>query len=285
MNIPSNFDVRRYSKVRPTANAWSSNLQIRWGMINALNEGDNEGVIKSLTNFYTQPFSYEPPISNEGSAFDYPSWAVVARPLIVEDAYQFKHALLGIINDEFYSTSSEIPEIGYESIGRLAPHLDGVQNHYKLNLNAPDDIIIESVMKAVAHARKELGIKPVLKRFSGDKYQTWQKQLLLPYLDLKIWLRATNKTMINRNIARALWKSSDDKGKLDRTISSAKMLFGKKLNERTYYLEALTVQGVQEDSENIAVHECETKGMGAKKIARRLGLDESTVKMHLKYRS
>lgn len=274
---PPLFNMYRYSQINPTANAWASNLNNRWEMIKLINDGESEGVIHHLTEFYKQHPSREPVITEEEKAsyvdYDYSCWSRAASPLIVADADYFACAVMNIKQECLKTTP----------IAKVVPNLSNLHNYLNVDLKAPDDIIMESVKRYIAHARTELKMESVKKRISTSKLISWNRILLLPYLDLMIWLRASGLTLEKSDIAKLLYRHGEGYKRGDTTIRFAKDLFGENLKYRTDFLETLTVQGIYEADENRAVNELLNKGMSARRVAEKLKLTVKAVESHKKY--
>jgi len=257
-------------------------------LINALNEGGNRKVIESLTTFYTERPDIEPPFTDaENSIYEdhkLPAWSGIASPLIVGDAYYFYSSLRDVFADGSYGGSPITPAIGYEPIAKVASSdLPNLNNYVNIDLRAPDEIIIRSVQQYVAYAREELNMASVKKRISPTKFESWERTLLLPYLDLRIWLRASGLNLKKPEIAQILCRHGKNFKRGDDAIREAKLLFGDDLDCRTDFLETLTAQGIYELEENRAVHQFLKIGMPARKIADRLSITMKAVALHKRY--
>jgi len=271
--MPKNFNLERYSQITPNANAWASNLNDRWEIIDYLNKRKITDVIYGLNNFYEQSADEEPPITDEEQAcydkYDFPDWSRAASPLTVGDAEYFSNAISTIKHDC----------LRIEPISNLMHDLPYLHNYMNIDLTAPDDIIIKAVMANVDKARQELGIKKLVKRYTGKEFFSWQTHKLLPYLDLLIWSKAVGIRLTKDDAIEVLFDGEDNR-KLDKTMDLVKLFFGKDINERTDALEALTAQGIQELSESNWVNELNADGMVEKSIAKKAKLSLSTVRMH-----
>lgn len=268
----------RYSHITPTANAWASNLNNRWNMIALINDDKSNEVLEKLTTFFTQTPSYEPPVNSEDKTFDtdydFPPWSRAASPLIKADADYFTHAVMSI--------RQECTDI--TPIAKVLPDLTELHNYVNIDLRAPDDILINAIKRYIGHARNEINIEGFTKQISATNFSSWQRVLLLPYLDLKIWLRASGLTLIKREVSQILYRHGHGYKRGDSTIKLAKRLFGEDLRCRTDFLETLTAQGIHEVDENRAVHELLNRGMSARRIADKLKITTNAVDMHKKYK-
>ena len=253
---PPRFDMYRYSHITPTANEWAGNLNNRWDMIALIKKGESSRVIEHLINFYKEKPGIEPSISDEEKAsyvdYDFSCWSRAASPLIVADSLYISNAISSIREDCL--ETSPLTKAVHDKY-----NLSHLYDYVSLDLKAPDEIIIKSIKQYIAYARSELKIEGMEKRISVARINGWKRCLLLPYLDLKIWLEASGLTL----------KKTDE-------------LFGEDLDRRTDYLETLTAQGIYELEEKRAVHELLRKGMSARKIADRLKITVKSVNMHKK---
>jgi hypothetical protein len=75
----------------------------------------------------------------------------------------------------------------------------------KIDLNFPDDVLIEHFKKWLSAIRSEHP-QPKTKYFKQSDFNSWVLYGVLPYLDLKIWEREKNVRIPNRVIADAIYQ-------------------------------------------------------------------------------
>ncbi|MFJ1214517.1 DUF6387 family protein [Burkholderia pyrrocinia] len=85
-----------------------------------------------------------------------------------------------------------------------------------VDLEAPDDELVEHFLAWVASARANRGIEPLARSFTKADLQLWSEMRVLTYIDLTLWAKARNLRISATVMGRALFPSEFDVGLEDR---------------------------------------------------------------------
>lgn len=115
----------------------------------------------------------------------------------------------------------------------ISTYLDR-RNHLavaRVNLDLPDNVLMESFSIWLAEIRKERG-EPTEKRYHRPNFQRWAKYGLLPYLDLKAWSEETGVHIPDRVMAAAVLPRLDfGESNLRKTVMPSAQSLMKNLSE------------------------------------------------------
>ncbi len=81
--------------------------------------------------------------------------------------------------------------------------------YFNINLNAPDELILQEFKDQLAQARKKHQIKSRKRFFTQKDIEHWCDYGVLPFCDLISWARYAQITIPHRVIADALFKHGD----------------------------------------------------------------------------
>lgn len=108
---------------------------------------------------------------------------------------------------------------------------------FKINLNAPDDLILAQCKVVLSKARKDQAATPAKRCFTAKNFNKWHEFGVLPYCDLTIWANHENITIPQRVIADAIFIDGEKGEESIRrvTVPLVSQLMG---NEALYQLHA-----------------------------------------------
>ncbi|MEE9451636.1 MAG: DUF6387 family protein [Gammaproteobacteria bacterium] len=76
---------------------------------------------------------------------------------------------------------------------------------FKINLDAPDDLIVEQCKAVLEKAREDQEVTPPKRCFTAKDFSKWYEFGVLPYCDLTIWANHANLTIPQRVMADAIF--------------------------------------------------------------------------------
>ncbi|MEE9451517.1 MAG: DUF6387 family protein [Gammaproteobacteria bacterium] len=234
-DLPAWFDIKKYNAVsNMDAKGWHEQLHPRAECLQTDNNdtGIAETFLKSVCKYYLETIAINPLIDYSQSMADIVKSVCNVEIANFKDIWQGIYAPTAVHHISILHAYTALREILTADLYQLlaqwwdemGPHSDNFFTQtaaapewldtpitwrdyalFKINLNAPDDLILAQCKVALSKAREGQQVAPPKHCFTAKDFNKWHDFSVLPYCDLTIWANYENITIPLRIMADAIF--------------------------------------------------------------------------------